>query len=220
MEMTRPRPTLGQLRPDLQIIADMIEPKTRVLDVGCGDGALLDYLVHAKGVDGRGIELSQAGVNACVSHGLSVIQGDADTDLDDYPSRSFDYVVLSQTLQATRDPKRVLLALVRIGRHAIVSIPNFGYWRMRWRLLARGRMATHDPRHHRWYDTPNIHPCTIDDFVELCEQQGVAIRRATSLDRKGRARHSARPGHLSNLIDEQAIFLLQKTENGGRGTGK
>jgi len=207
---------IGPLRPDLRLIADMIEPRTRVLDVGCGDGSLLAHLVRQKGVDGRGIELSQAGVNACVSHGLSVIQGDADTDLDDYPSSSFDYVVLSQTLQATRDPKRVLLALVRIGRHAIVSIPNFGYWRLRLKLLAGGRMASPDPYQHRWYDTPNIHPCTIADFVQLCEEQGVAIRRATSLDRRGRARQSARPGRLSNLIDEQAIFLLQRSDEKGR----
>ncbi len=212
MEMTRPRPTLGQLRPDLQIIADMIEPETRVLDVGCGDGALLDYLVHAKGVDGRGIELSQAGVNACVSHGLSVIQGDADTDLEDYPSKSFDYVVLSQTLQATRDPRTVLLALVRIGRHAIVSIPNFGYWRMRLRLFIDGRMAMPASFQHRWYDTPNIHPCTIADFVQLCEERGLGIERTASLGRNGRVRQSRRPGTLSNLLDEQAIFLLQ--ENG------
>ena len=112
----------------------------RVLDVGCGDGALLDYLVHFKQVDGRGIELSQAGVNACVGVGLSVIQGDADTDLADYPSDAFDYAILSQTLQATRDPKGVLDQLVRIARRAIVSFPNFGHWRMRWHLLTRGTM--------------------------------------------------------------------------------
>src|SRR5262245_26818550 len=121
------------IRIDLQLIADMVTPRARVLDVGCGDGVLLDYLVHFKQVDGRGIELSQAGVNACVSQGLSVIQGNADTDLKDYPSDAFDYVVLSQTLQAMRDPKGVLDQLVRIGRHAIVSFPNFGHWRVRWR---------------------------------------------------------------------------------------
>ncbi len=209
VEMSRPDRG-ARLRLDLQIIADMIEPNTRVLDIGCGDGALLDYLIHAKEVDGRGIELSQAGVNACVSHGLSVIQGDADTDLADYPSQSFDYAVLSQTLQATGDPRGVLLALVRIGRHSIVSIPNFGYWRMRLNLLLHGRMAMPEAFRHRWYDTPNIHPCTIADFVELCGGLGVRIRRAVSIDRRGRIRHNTAPRPLANLIDEQAIFLLSK----------
>src|SRR5258706_10283487 len=123
------------IRVDLQNIADMVAVKSRVLDIGCGDGTLLDYLVHFKHVDGRGIEISQAGVNACVGVGLSVIQGDADTDLVDYPTAAFDYAILSQTLQATRDPKGVLAQLVRIARHAIVSFPNFGHWRMRWHLL-------------------------------------------------------------------------------------
>ena len=116
----------ANIRVDLQVIADMIEPGTRVLDVGCGDGQLLDYLVHFRQVDGRGMEISQAGVNNCVAHGLSVIQGDADTDLKDYPSDAFDYVILSQTLQATHDPREVLMQLVRIGRRAIVSVPTFG----------------------------------------------------------------------------------------------
>ena len=163
--MSKPQRGAGPLRLDLQLIADMIEPETRVLDVGCGDGALLAYLGHAKGVDGRGIELSQAGVNACVSHGLSVIQGDADTDLKDYPRHSFDYAVLSQTLPAMGDPKGVLLDLVRIGRHAIVSIANFGYWRLRLSLLSGGRTTIPNGASHRWYDTPNIHPCTIADFT-------------------------------------------------------
>jgi len=210
MEMTRPARRRIQLRLDLQVIADMIAPDTRVLDVGCGDGSLLDYLGHAKAVDGRGIELSQAGVNACVSHGLSVVQGDADTDLADYPRHSFDYAVLSQTLQATRDPKGVLLALVRIGKHAIVSIPNFGYWRMRLALLAGGHMAMPQAFQHRWYDTPNIHPCTIADFVVLCDELGIRIRRAVSIDRRGRTRASGQPRPLANLLDEQAIFLLAK----------
>src|SRR5258705_4512099 len=138
MAVMKPAAAPAGIRIDLQLIAEMIAPKSRVLDVGCGDGALLDHLVHAKGVDGRGVEISQAGVNACVTHGLSVIQGNADTDLKDYPSDAFDYIVLSQTLQATRKPHQVLKQLVRIGRHAIVSFPNFGHWRVRWQLLTRG----------------------------------------------------------------------------------
>jgi methionine biosynthesis protein MetW len=208
--MTRPQWSAPPLRLDLQIIADMIAPDTRVLDVGCGDGALLAYLGHAKGIDGRGIELSQAGVNACVSHGLSVIQGDADTDLKDYPTHSFDYAVLSQTLPATDDPRGVLLALVRIARHAIVSIPNFGHWRLRLNLLLDGRVALPDQATQRWHDTPNIHPCTIADFVELCRTLGIRIARTVSIDRRGRTRRADRPGPLANLLDEQAIFLLTK----------
>ncbi|HUA51251.1 MAG TPA: methionine biosynthesis protein MetW [Candidatus Sulfotelmatobacter sp.] len=195
------------IRIDLQLIADMVAPGSRVLDVGCGDGMLLDYLVHFKGVDGRGIELSQDGVNACVTQGLSVIQGDADTDLRDYPSDAFDYVVLSQTLQATVNPRGVLHELVRIGRHAIVSFPNFGYWRVRAQLLLSGRMPRTHALLHDWYDTPNIHLCTITDFVDLAAHMQIAIERALTLDRTG-THVRERKGVLANLFGEQAVFLL------------
>src|SRR5690348_17624216 len=139
-QRTNAQGAAGELRQDLRLIAEMIEPGSRVLDIGCGDGALLGYLARQKSVDGRGIELSQSGVNACVGHGLSVIQGDADRDLEAYPNGAFDFVVLSQTLPATRQPRKVIEALVRIGRRAIVSFPNFGFWRIRLRLLITGRM--------------------------------------------------------------------------------
>jgi len=160
-------PAPGELRRDLRLIAEMIEPGVRVLDIGCGDGALLAYLAREKAVDARGIELSQSGVNACVRHGLSVIQGDADRDLDAFPAGAFDVVVLSQTLQATRRPRHVVEALVRIGKRAIVSFPNFGFWRIRLSLLSRGRMPVSELLSNSWYDTPNIHLCTIRDFVGL-----------------------------------------------------
>ena len=161
-------------------------------------------------MDGRGVELSQSGVNACVSQGLSVVQGDADTDLGDYPSGAFDYVVLSQTLQATHDPKGVLLTLARIGRRAIVSFPNFGYWGVRWRLLIKGRMPVTKSLAERWYETPNIHLCTITDFVALCSELGLVIERGLSLDRNGRARRFHPSGVLANLLGQQAIFLLRR----------
>ena len=166
-----------------------------------------------RGVVGRGIELSQAGVNASVAHGLSVVQGDADTDLGNYPTQAFDYVVLSQTLQATRNPKRVISELVRIGRKAIVSFPNFGYWRVRWQLLLRGRMPQTDALGHQWHETPNIHLCTILDFAELCSAMGVKIERSISLNPKGRAAVLQR-GRMANLFGEQAVFMLSR--NGER----
>ncbi len=198
------------IRGDLRLVASMIAPGSRVLDVGCGDGELLYYLVHRKAVDGRGMELSQSGVNACVRHGLSVIQGDADNDLQDYPSDAFDYVVLSQTLPATRNPRRVIEHLVRIGRHAIVSFPNFGHWRIRLDLLLRGRMPMTHLLSLPWYETPNIHLCTIRDFLALCAEDGVRVERSVTLDRLGRPFSLDPHGALANLLAEQGLFLLSR----------
>lgn len=210
MNAERAAGAIGRMRQDLQIIAGMIGPGSRVLDIGCGDGALLDYLVHQKDVDGRGIELSQAGVNACVAHGLSVIQGDADTDLAHYPDDAFDYVVLSQTLQATRNPREVISHLVRIGRHAVVSFTNFGHWRIRLQLLLSGRMPAVGNDGRTWYDTPNIHLCTIRDFSALCDDLGLEVQRALSLSRSGSARELRAAGTAANLRGEEAIFLLAR----------
>jgi methionine biosynthesis protein MetW len=201
----------ARLRGDLRLVAEMIEPGARVLDIGCGDGELLAYLAQHKRVDGRGMELSQSGVNAGVRHGLSVIQGDADHDLLDYPSDAFDYAVLSQTLQATHQPREVLEHLVRIGRRAIVSFPNFGHWRIRLHLLAHGRMPVTPVLAQRWYDTPNIHLCTILDFVALCEELGIVIERSVTLDRAGLPYRLNPRGTLANLLAEQALFLLRRT---------
>lgn len=201
-------PAADALRPDLRLIADMIEPQSRVLDIGCGDGALLAYLAREKAVDARGMELSQAGVNSCVRHGLSVIQGDADSDLDAFPAGAFDVAVLSQTLQATRQPRHVLEALIRIGKQAIVSFPNFGFWRIRLSLFWRGRMPVSELLSNPWYDTPNIHLCTIRDFVGLCDETGVNIARSVTLDRHGRPFALNPRGGLANLLAEQAVFVL------------
>lgn len=196
------------IRVDLQLIADMIEAGGRALDVGCGDGSLLAYLVNFKRVDARGMELSQAGVNACVAGGLSVIQGDADFDLAAYPDGAFDYVILSQTLQATREPRRVLEQMLRVGKRAIVSFPNFAHWQVRLRLVFGGRMPETPTLPHKWYDTPNIHLCSIDDFRALCRDMGVRIERSIVLNRNSRPIHM--PPLLANLFGEQAVFMLRR----------
>src|SRR6202171_6444477 len=159
----------GHYRGDHLLVARMVEHGSKVLDVGCGDGDLLQ-LLETLGIDGRGIELSRQGLNRSVAKGLAVVQGDADTDLGNYPDDSFDYVILSQTLQATRHPRQVLEHMPRISRHAIVSFPNFGHWGIRLQILLGGRMPRTDNLPYSWYDTPNIHFCTIKDFRGLCNE--------------------------------------------------
>jgi methionine biosynthesis protein MetW len=197
-------------RLDFLLVTDMVEPGSRVLDVGCGDGSLLALLRDRRGVDGRGIEISREGVNACLAKGLPVIQGDADTDLADYPDDAFDYVILSQTIQATRQPKVVLEHLLRIGRRAIVSFPNFGHWNVRLELALRGRMPVTDNMPYSWYDTPNIHFCTIRDFVALCRDVGARMEKAVALNAGGRPMRVTLPWWVWNLFGEQGVFLLTR----------
>jgi methionine biosynthesis protein MetW len=198
------------LRRDLQLIAEMIDDGARVLDVGCSDGQLLSYLSEQKGVDGRGMELKQTGVNACVARGLSVIQGDADFDLVDYPDDSFDFVIMSLSLQQLRRPRQVLAQMLRIGHKGIVSFPNFGYWRLRWHLLTKGRMPVSEALSDPWYETPNIHFCTILDFVDMCEKMGAVIERGIVLDHAGHGVAIKRGSWLSNLYGEYGVFLLRR----------
>jgi methionine biosynthesis protein MetW len=202
--------TADTSRVDLLLIAEMVTPGARVLDIGCGDGTLLRLLAEKREVDGRGIELSQAGVNSCVARGLSVIQGDADTDLVYYPDLAFDYAILSQTIQATYSPRDVLRQLLRIGKRAIVSFPNFGHWRVRAQVMFGGKMPTTDNLPDRWYDTPNIHLCTIKDFLGLCKDVGAKVERAVALNAYGRKLGVSMPLFAQNLFGEQAVFLLSR----------
>ena len=201
----------SNLRPDLAAIAEMIPDGARVLDVGCGDGALLEYLVRTKHVDGRGIELSQQNVNACVARGLAVVQGDADADLAEYPGGVFDFVILSQTIQATETPAQVLADMLRIGRQAAISLPNFGHWRVRLSLLVGGRMPRTEALGYYWYDTPNIHLCTIADFVDLARKNGAVIDRALALKHDTVAGEMRPDAWGPNLFAQGAIFLLRKS---------
>ncbi len=200
----------GQARVDFLVVAQMVKPGARVLDVGCGDGELLKILTETKDVDGRGIEISREGVNLCVAKGLAVIQGDADTDLVDYPDDAFDYVILSQTLQATWQPRVVLEHMLRIGHRAIVSFPNFGHWKIRLKLLTLGRMPRTANLPDTWYDTQNIHFCTIRDFRDLCNEVGVKIETAVALNAWGRRLRINVPWWFWNLFGEQAVFLLSR----------
>ena len=194
-------------------ITSLVQPGARVLDIGCGEGALLELLTEQKGVDGRGLEISPLGVQACLSRGLAVVQGDADRDLADFPTRAFDYAILSSTLQQVREPKTVLAELLRIAERAIVSLPNFGHWRVRLSLLARGRMPVTASLAEPWWSTDNIHLCTLKDFTLLCEELDIRIEQAAALANGRPARRIDPASALENWRAEQAIYLLSRAPN-------
>jgi methionine biosynthesis protein MetW len=194
---------MTSLRPDLAIIADNVAAGARILDVGCGDGALMAALRDTKGVDARGLEIESANVSAAVAKGLAVVQGDADSDLADYPDNGFDYAILSQTLQTTRRPDLVMDHLLRIGQQAFVSFPNFAQWKIRFAHMFGGRMPVTKQLPHRWYDTPNIHHVTIADFKSFVTERGFRIEGEWYL-----AGEKARGPGMANLLAEHAVFLL------------
>ncbi len=198
------------MRVDLQLISEMIAPGSRVLDIGSGDGTLIGHLFRTRGCDARGIEIDMAEVTRSVSNGLPVMHGDADGDLRHYPDSAFDYVVLSRTLQAVEQPREVLRQMLRISTRALVSFPNFGHWQVRLQLLRTGRMPMTPTWDRPWYETPNIHPCTIRDFFDLCAQEGYAVEQWLAADEAGRRTPWKRSIRLANLFGEQALFLLRR----------
>ena len=203
-------PAEAARREDFRAILGLVRPGARVLDIGCGEGALLELLTRDRQVDGRGLEISPDNVALCLARGLAVAQGDADHDLDDYPSRAFDYAILSQTLQTVRQPRHLLAELLRIAERAIVSFPNFGHWRVRWSLMVGGRMPMTGALPVAWYETENIHLCTLRDFTQLCGELDLKIEACAALaeGQPARAIDPMRP--IENWRAEQALFMLSR----------
>ena len=193
---------------EFKIIADLLPENSRVLDVGCGDGTLMNHLSKEKNIDVRGLELNEENVAACISKGLSVIEGNAETELGQFPNKSFDYVVLSQTLQAFYNPVTVLDHLLRIGKASIVSIPNFGYWKVRANLLFRGKMPETKSLPYKWYDTPNLHMCSIHDFYELCNSKNINTKKIVGINNNKTSMVKKSNIILKNFFSEVGIFLI------------
>ena len=197
-------------REDFKEILRLVRPGARVLDVGCGEGELLELLTREKGVDGQGLEISSQGVSACLARGLAVVQGDGDRDLDHFPTQAFDYAILSKTLQQMREPRHVLNELLRIADRAVVSLPNFGQWRVRWSLMVKGRMPETTALPEPWWSTPNIHLCTLHDFTALCDDLDLRIEACSALNAGKPARPIDPTRALENWRSETALFLLSR----------
>lgn len=197
-------------REDFAEILRLVTPGARVLDVGCGEGELLELLAKEKGCDGQGLEISAEGVSACLARGLAVVQGDGDRDLDHFPTKAFDYAILSKTLQQMREPRHVLSELLRIADKAVISLPNFGHWRVRWALLARGRMPETSALPDPWWATANIHLCTLHDFIALCGDLNLEIEACSAMADGKPARHINPKQAIENWRAETALFLLSR----------
>ena len=198
------------MKEEFKVISELIDEKSRVLDVGCGDGILMEYLLKNKVVDVRGLEISKEKVKKCLSNGLAVVEGDAEYDLKQFPDLSFDYVILSQTLQAFMSPENVIKDLLRVGKKVIVTIPNFGHWKVRVDLLFKGEMPITKNLPYEWYNTPNLHMCTIQDFYNFCNNKGINIFKTISLNGQKTSKITSSNLKLKNLISELGIFLLEK----------
>src|SRR6056300_1368548 len=198
------------MKQEFKIISDLIEKNTRVLDVGCGDGILMEYLKYNKEIDIRGIEISKDNVQKCLSKGLTVIEGDAEKDLLQFPDSSFDFVILSQTLQAFLNPEIVIKELLRVGKKAIVTIPNFGFWKVRLHLLIKGTMPITKTLPDQWYDTPNLHMCTIKDFVYFVRSRNFKIFKSLALNEKNISLINNNNLGIKNLFSDLGIFLIEK----------
>ena len=197
-----------KMKKEFKVIADLLPNNTRVLDVGCGDGSLMNLLVKEKNIEVRGLELEKQNVQECIYKGLPVIQGNAETELHQFPDQSFDYVVLSQTLQAFYNPEKVLKELLRIGKSVIVSIPNFGYWKVRMSLLFFGRMPVTNTLPYKWYNTPNLHMCTIKDLFNYCDSQNLNIKKVIGINEDKTSFISKRNLELKNFFSKVGIFLI------------
>ena len=197
------------MKKEFQIISDLIKNNTRVLDVGCGDGILMKHLKENKKVDTRGLEISKKNVQICISKGLSVIEGDAETDLKQFPDLSFEYAILGQTLQAFYNPEKVLDDLLRVSKRAIITIPNFGYWKVRIHLLLKGTMPVNKHLPNEWYNTPNLHMCTIKDFVNFCGKREFELTKSISLSGKKVSYINKRNLSFKNLTSELGIFEIE-----------
>ena len=197
---------------DFRIIADLIPAKSSVIDVGCNDGSLLEFLKEEKDINGRGMEIDQQKVQLCLSKGISVIEGDADLDLYDYPDNLFDYSILTYTLQATKSPKNVLSELVRISSKAIISFPNFGHWKIATSLLINRKMPISEKLSYSWHETPNLHFCTINDFIDLCEEAGIRIEKQANL-KTNRLNKFYGKNLLNSYFNEVGLFLVSKIKN-------
>ena len=198
------------MKQEFKIIADLIDPNTRVLDVGCGDGTLMEFLRNNKKIDIRGIEISKNNVQQCIGKGLTVIEGDAEKDLSQFPDGSFDFVILSQTLQAFLNPEKVITELLRVGKKAIVTIPNFGYWKVRLHLLIKGTMPITRTLPDKWYNTPNLHMCTIQDFFSFCENRKINLYKSIALQNFKSSKITNSNLTLKNLTAVLGIFLIEK----------